>query len=204
MRPWGTRCVGKSAQDLGELTGKILRIATDGTTPPDNPFASQIYSYGHRNPQGLDWHPLNGHLWATEHGNVGNDELNRIEAGANYGWPTIEGAETMVGMRQPSLFFTPSVAPSGAAFYTGSVFPEYRNDLFFATLRGSHLHRVRFSPADPTVVMSHERLVEDRFGRLRDVVTGPDGALYFCTNNRDGRGAFLPGDDRIVRLVPAT
>ena len=193
-----------SAQDLGVLTGKILRFSRDGTTPRENPFASQVYSYGHRNPQGIDWHPVSGDLWATEHGNVGNDELNLIEPGGNYGWPTIEGAERIAEMRTPVLFFTPSVAPSGASFYTGTVFPEFENDLFFATLRGSHLHRVTYSPTDPRVVTSHQRLVEGRFGRLRDVVTGPDGALYFCTSNRDGRGTPVAEDDRVVRLVPAT
>ena len=193
-----------SAQDLGVLSGNILRIARDGTTPSDNPFASQVYSYGHRNPQGIDWHPVSGELWATEHGQTGNDEINRIESGANYGWPTIEGAETMAGLRAPVLFFTPSVAPSGASFYTGTVFPNFRNDLFVATLRGSHLHRVTFSPTDPRVVTSDERLVEDEFGRLRDVVTGPDGALYFCTSNRDGRSSPVPEDDRVIRLVPST
>ena len=192
-----------SAQDLGVLSEKILRIASDGTTPGDNPFASRVYSYGHRNPQGLDWHPMSGDLWATEHGPVGNDEINWIESGANYGWPKIQGAETMPGMRTPVLFFTPSVAASGASFYTGTMFPNFRNDLFVATLRGSHLHRVTFSPTDRRVVTRDERLIEDQFGRLRDVVTGPDGALYFCTSNRDGRGTPVPEDDRVVRLVPA-
>ena len=149
-----------SAQDLGTLNGKILRIARDGTTPADNPFASQVYSYGHRNPQGIDWHPVSGDLWATEHGNVGNDELNLIESGANYGWPNIEGADAMAGMRTPVLFFSPSVAPSGTSFYTGSAFPKFRNDLFLATLRGSHLHRVTFSPSDPRV--GDERRATDR------------------------------------------
>ena len=192
-----------SAQDLGVLTGKILRIARDGTTPGDNPFASRVYSYGHRNPQGIDWHPVSGDLWATEHGQTGNDEINRIDSGANYGWPTIEGAETMTAMRTPVLFFTPAVAPSGSSFYTGTLFPSFRNDLFVATLRGSHLHRVTFSPTDPRVVTSDERLVDRQFGRLRDVLTGPDGALYFCTSNRDGRGTSVPEDDRVIRLVPS-
>ena len=110
----------------------------------------------------------------------------------------------MSGMRQPLLFFSPSIAPSGASFYTGTAFPEYRNDLFFATLRGSHLRRVTLSPDEPRTVTSDERLVEGKFGRLRDVVTGPNGALYFCTGNRDGRGSSFPEDDRIIRLVPAT
>ena len=147
---------------------------------------------------------MSGELWANEHGQTGNDEINRIESGANYGWPTIEGAETMAGLRAPVLFFTPSVAPSGSSFYTGTVFPNFRNDLFVATLRGSHLHRVTFSPTDPRVVMSDERLVEDEFRRLRDVVTGTDGALYFRTSNRDGRGGPVPGDDRVIRLVPSS
>ena len=199
----GDASVPSSAQDLGVLTGKILRISSDGTTPPDNPFASQVYSWGHRNPQGIDWHPLSGDLWATEHGNVGNDELNRIEAGANYGWPEIEGDQMMAGMRSPVLFFSPSIAPSGGSFYAGQSFPAFRNDFFFGALRGTHLHRVRFSTSDPTVVASDERLLEGEFGRIRDVVTGPDGALYFCTNNTDGRGTPIPDDDRIIRLVPA-
>ncbi len=192
-----------SAQDLGVLTGKILRIAPDGTTPPDNPFASQVYSWGHRNPQGIDWHPISGDLWSTEHGNVGNDELNRIESGVNYGWPEIEGDQMMAGMRSPVLFFSPTIAPSGGSFYTGQSFPAFRNDFFFGALRGTHLHRVRFSVSDPTMVASDERLIEDELGRIRDVVTGPDGALYFCTNNTDGRGQPAADDDRIIRLVPA-
>ena len=196
--------VRSSAQDLGVLTGKILRINSDGTTPPDNPFASQVYSWGHRNPQGIDWHPVSGDLWATEHGNVGNDELNRIEAGANYGWPEIEGDQMRAGMRTPILFFSPSIAPSGGSFYTGQSFPAFRNDFFFGALRGTHLHRVQFSASDATMVESDERLLEGEFGRIRDVVTGPDGALYFCTNNTDGRGDLFPDDDKVIRLVPAS
>ena len=191
------------AQDLAALTGKFFRINRDGTTPSSNPRASPVYSYGHRNPQGMDWHPVSGELWATEHGDVGNDELNRVDAGANYGWPRIEGNQTMPGMAGPVLFFSPSIAPSGASFYVGQTIPGFHNDLFFATLRGEHLHRVRFDPADPGRVLSDERLLEGRFGRLRDVVTGPDGALYIATNNRDGRGVPAPGDDRIIRLLPA-
>ena len=198
----GDVSVPRTAQDLGVLSGKILRIAKDGTTPVDNPFASQVYSFGHRNPQGFDWHPVSGEMWATEHGPVGNDEVNRIRAGRNYGWPEIEGAETMAGMESPVLFFSPAIAPSGASFYTGAAFPAFRNDLFFATLRGTHLHRVRFSP-DAGVVVGDEILLEGEFGRIREVVIGPDGALYFCTNNTDGRGTPSEGDDRIVRLFPA-
>lgn len=191
------------AQDLAAFTGKIFRLNADGTTPRSNPLASPVYSYGHRNPQGIDWHPVSGDLWATEHGDVGNDEVNRIEAGGNYGWPVIEGSSTMPGMMTPVLSFSPSIAPSGASFYVGQAIPGFRNDLFVATLRGEHLHRVRFDPDDPSRVLANERLLEGRFGRLRDVVTGPDGALYICTNNRDGRGSIGADDDRILRLVRA-
>jgi glucose/arabinose dehydrogenase len=191
------------AQDLARLSGKILRINEDGTTPADNPFGSPVYSFGHRNPQGLDWHPATGDLWATEHGATGNDEVNRIVAGRNYGWPVIEGDATRPDMETPILFFSPSIAPSGATFYTGAAFPTFRNNFFFATLAGAHLHRVRFDPADQRRVLGHERLLQGRFGRIRDVVTGPDGAVYFCTSNNDGSGGLVPEDDRILRLVPA-
>ena len=189
-------------QDLAAFNGKIFRLNEDGTTPPDNPFGSPVLSYGHRNPQGLDWHPVTGDLWATEHGEVGNDELNVIDSGGNYGWPVIEGGETMAGMQTPIRSYSPSIAPSGASFYTGSLFPAFRNDMFFATLVGQHLHRVRFDPADARRVVGDERLLEGRFGRIREVVTGPDGALYFATNNRDGRGVPTVNDDRILRIVP--
>jgi glucose/arabinose dehydrogenase len=190
------------AQDLGSLAGKILRINRDGTTPRANPFSTPIYSYGHRNPQGLDWHPADGSLWATEHGNIGNDELNAIEAGANYGWPRIEAAQTMAGMRTPIGVYNPTVAPSGASFYRGTRFPRFTNQLFIAALRGTKLLRVQLASA-PTRVASTEFLLESAFGRLRDVVSGPDGLLYIATNNRDGRGTPASTDDRILRLTPA-
>jgi aldose sugar dehydrogenase len=191
------------AQDLGSLNGKILRLNEDGTRPSDNPFPSPIWSYGHRNPQGIDWHPATGDLWETEHGQTGNDEVNRIEAGRNYGWPIIEGDAARAGMEAPLLFFSPAIAPSGASFYTGNLIPAFRNNLFFTALRGEHLHRVRLDPGNPRRVAANERLVDRRYGRIRDVITGLDGALYFCTNNRDGRGNVSPDDDRILRIVPA-
>lgn len=190
------------AQALGSLNGKILRLTEDGATPPDNPLPSPIYSYGHRNPQGLDWHPITGDLWETEHGPTGNDEVNLIRAGRNYGWPIIQGNQAQVGMETPVLFFTPAIAPSGASFYAGTAIPGFTNNLFFATLRGVHLHRVRLDPSSPARVLADERLLEGRFGRLRDVVTGPDGYLYFSTSNRDGRGTPTSEDDRILRIVP--
>lgn len=191
------------AQDLASTAGKILRLNRDGTTPRDNPFGSPIYSYGHRNPQGLDWHPGTADLWASEHGNTGNDEINVIDAGANYGWPRIEGSQAMTGMRTPITFYNPAIAPSGASFYRGERFPRFANNLFIGTLRGTHLLRLVLDSSSPRRIVSQERLLDGRFGRIRDVVTGPDGYLYLCTNNRDGRGSPASTDDRILRLIPA-
>jgi glucose/arabinose dehydrogenase len=177
-------------QDLGTLAGKILRITRSGTVPSDNPFGSPIYSWGHRNPQGLDWHPTTGDLWASEHGQTGNDEINVIRSGVNYGWPRIEGGATMPGMETPIRSFSPAIAPSGASFYRGQRFPGFSNDLFVATLAGQHLLRLRTNGRQ---IVAQERLLDGRFGRLRDVASGPDGYLYIATNT----------NDQIIRLVPA-
>jgi len=190
------------SQNLGSLAGKILRLNRDGTSPRDNPFGSPVYTYGHRNPQGLDWHPATGQLWASEHGSTGNDEINALRSGSNYGWPIIEGAATMPGMEAPMAFYNPAIAPSGASFYRGGVVPQFENNLFVATLRGTHLLRLQLDGAGARIV-AQERLLEDRYGRIRDVVPGPDGLLYLSTNNRDGRGRPESVDDRILRLVPA-
>ena len=189
-------------QDLGSLAGKILRINRDGSTPRENPFGSPVYSYGHRNPQGLDWHPVTGQLWAVEHGEIGNDEVNAIDAGMNYGWPRIEGNQAMAGMRTPLTFYNPAIAPSGTSFYRGDRFPRFVNNVFTGTLRGTHLLRLIPDGAAPRIA-SQEVLLNDRFGRLRDVIPGPDGFLYLATNNRDGRGSPAATDDRILRISPA-
>jgi glucose/arabinose dehydrogenase len=191
-----------TAQDLGVLTGKILRLNDDGSVPSDNPFpGSPIYSYGHRNPQGIDWHPITGELWGSEHGQTGNDEVNRLLPGRNYGWPVIEADQTRAGMETPVLFFTPSIAPSGASFYRGTTIAGFRQNLFVGALGGTLLLRVRFDPNDPNRVAGTERLLVGRFGRIRDVVNGPDGALYVCTSNRDGRITPVAADDRILRIT---
>ncbi len=199
------------AQDVNSLAGKILRLNPDGTIPADNPFPhSPVYSYGHRNSQGIDWHPVTGDLFSTEHGPSGfdapggGDEVNLIEAGKNYGWPVIHHRQRKEGMVSPLLEFTPAIAPAGASFYRGHRLPEFTNDFFFATLRGRHIHRVVLKAPDYRTIAFHERLLQGEFGRLRDVVEGPDGALYFCTSNRDGRGKPHPDDDRILRIVPAS
>lgn len=192
------------AQDLASLAGKILRLNRDGTTPRDNPFSSPVYSWGHRNPQGLDWHPATGDLWASEHGSSGNDEINVIDRGANYGWPRIEASQTMPDMRPPISFYSPAIAPSGASFYRGSRFPGFVNNFFVAALRGTHILRLRIDPSSSRRIAAEERLLNERYGRIRDVVVGPDGLIYFCTSNRDGRGNPAADDDRVARLVPAS
>ena len=198
----GDANVSSRAQDAASLAGKILRIAPDGSTPRDNPFSSPVFSLGHRNPQGLDWHPVTGELWSSEHGQTGNDEINVIRSGLNFGWPRIEGSAAMAGMETPVTSFSPAIAPSGAAFYRGTRFPQFANDLFVATLQGRHLLRLRVDGAGRRVI-SQERLLDGRYGRLRDVVSGPDGAIYVATSNRESRGTPAATDDRILRLVPA-
>ena len=199
---------GKIAQDLASLGGKTLRLNADGSIPADNPFpGSPVFSYGHRNSQGLDWDPRSGLLIETEHGPSGfdgpggGDEVNVVEAGRNYGWPVVHHRQSHEGMVSPILEYTPAVAPSGASFSRGDLLPTFRGDYFFATLRGERLIRVRFDPKDPRRVAETEELFRDVYGRLRDVVSGPDGALYVATSNRDGRGHPRPGDDRILRIV---
>ena len=197
------------AQDMSSMGGKILRLNDDGSIPSDNPFkGSPIYSLGHRNGQGIDWHPTLGLLFESEHGPSGfdgpggGDEINIVEARKNYGWPVIHHQQTAQGMVSPFLEFTPAIAPSGASFYSGSQFPGFVNNLFVATLRGSHILRVVLKKDDPYSVASSERLLEGRYKRIRDIVEGPDGFLYFCTSNRDGRATPSSDDDRILRIVP--
>jgi len=190
------------AQDLNSLGGKILRINSDGTIPDDNPWEnSPVYSIGHRNPQGIDWDE-SGNLVATEHGSFAHDEINLITPGTNYGWPDIIGDETMEGLQNPILHTGDDTwAPSGAEFYSGEKIPQWSGKYFVATLRGSHLHMIDFDLQN-NMVVSHEKLFQNEFGRLRDVATGPDGFLYILTSNQDGRGTPQTNDDRILRIVP--
>lgn len=186
------------SQDLNSLAGKILRINPDGTIPNDNPFPnSPVYSYGHRNPQGLAWHPDTGKLYSTEHGPTGNDEINIIMAGVNYGWP-IEQCEAAQHVG-PVTCYTVTIAPAGATFYSSDKMP-YKNNMFFGTLRGQHVEQVIFD--EQGNVARLENFLEG-FGRIRDVVEGPDGYLYITTSNRDGRGLPASDDDRILRITKA-
>lgn len=187
------------AQDLRSLGGKILRVNDDGSIPADNPFpGSPVWTLGHRNPQGIDWDPKSGLLWSTEHGpsgfdgGFGGDEVNLIERGANYGWPVIHHRETRPGMIPPHLEYTPAHAPASGVFWRG--------DFWFGCLRGAHLHHLVLDPNDRRKVVREEELFDGEYGRIREVAAGPDGALYFTTSNRDGRGDEREGDDRILKL----
>lgn len=181
------------SQDKTSLAGKILRVRDDGSIPADNPFGNAVYSYGHRNSQGLAWDNT-GQLWATEHGRSGVasglDELNRIEKGKNYGWPAIQGDEKQGGMEQPVIHSGADTtwAPAGAVYFDGSI--------FFAGLRGSALYEYKIQEKR---LLTH---FKGEYGRLRAVVLGPDGYLYITTSNRDGRGTVRPGDDKILKVSP--
>ncbi|GAA0484391.1 hypothetical protein GCM10008986_07080 [Salinibacillus aidingensis] len=174
------------SQEPNTLAGKILRMNLDGTVPSDNPFPnSYVYSYGHRNPQGITWLP-DGTLYASEHGNDANDEVNRIEAGQNYGWPVIEGYEEQDGMVSP-LFTSGDAstwAPSGIDYYNGK--------LYAAALRGSAVLEFELETGEYREVITG-------LGRIRDVHI-EDNYLYFISNNRDGRGNPQENDDRLYRI----
>jgi glucose/arabinose dehydrogenase len=185
------------AQVEDSLNGKILRLGPEEYRG-DSPAEAEIVSLGHRNPQGLDWHPDSGELYATEHGATRNDEINRIRFGENYGWPEVEG-EDHGGFTAPLRVYTDmTLAPSGAAFVTrnGST---WTRDFVVAGLAGEQLRRLTIRGDRVT---EEEAVLESEYGRLRAVVQGPDGALYVTTSNRDGRGEPTGDDDRILRIVP--
>ena len=190
---------GHSSQDLSNHQGKIIRLHDDGRVPSDNPFVGQagkraeIWSWGHRNPQGLAVHPETGELWATEHGPQGGDELNWIRRGANYGWPVIGyGANYVIGteihkdrykagMEQPQAFWVPSIGISGLVFYTGDKFPNWKGNAFVGGMSGNFQQLVRVSLNGQTVVNREPLLVGEY--RIRDVRQGPDGFLYLAIDN---------------------
>jgi glucose/arabinose dehydrogenase len=195
------------AQALDNDFGKVVRLNDDGTVPADNPFVRrwrarpEIYTYGHRNIQGIALNPLTGEVWIHEHGPKGGDEVNILHAGANYGWPMISyGIDysgqvvsertAAPGMEQPVVYWTPSIAPSGMAFYSGTRIPQWRGDLFVGALAGHHLRRLHF---DGTVIASQEMLLRDLGERIRAVCEGPDGYLYVTTDSAAGR---------VLRLEP--
>jgi glucose/arabinose dehydrogenase len=204
----GERGQGDRAQDLGQDNGKVIRLFPDGSVPEDNPFARvagarpEIFSYGHRNPQGMAIHPQTGLPWLNEHGARGGDEVNVVRPGVNYGWPVItygidysgapigEGTHKE-GMAQPIHYWVPSIAPAGMAFYDGAAFPEWRGDLFVGALKAELLVRLEL---DGERVVAEERLLDGAIGRIRDVEVGPDDFLYLLTDE---------GDGGLYRLEPA-
>lgn len=187
------------SQDIDSLAGKILRVTGDGKPAPLNSLRNMVFSYGHRNPQGIAWDSA-GRLWETEHGpsggslGTGNDEVNSIENGLNYGWPLIQGDQTSHSMISPVRSSTPSVAwaPGGTAVIG--------DKLFFGGLRGQALYRADISGTNLGEV---RELVKGKYGRIREVIAGPDGMLYITTSNKDGRGLPNENDDRIIRLNPS-
>ena len=202
----GERGMGDMAQRLDTDLGKVLRFRADGSIPQDNPFANTpgarkaIFTYGHRNPQGLARHPATGEIWVTEHGPQGGDELNRLEPGVNYGWPVITYGEeygggkigegtAKEGMAQPVYYYVPSIATGGLAFYQGEQFPAWNGDAFIGALRAFHLNRLAFAPDGK---VTEHRLLADLQLRVRDVKQGPDGHLY-----------VLSEQGSLIRLDPA-
>jgi aldose sugar dehydrogenase len=200
----GDRGAQNQAQDLARPNGKIHRLHDDGRVPSDNPFVKtpgalpSIWSYGHRNPQGLRFHPATGALWCHEHGPRGGDELNLIQRSLNYGWPVatfgmnydgtpITDVTARPDIQPPVTYWVPSIAPCGLAIYTGDRFPRWKNHLFVASLGAQELRRIEIGP-DGKVI--DQEILFKGIGRLRDVAQGPDGLLY----------VLLP--DRIARLVP--
>jgi glucose/arabinose dehydrogenase len=196
------------AQNLGNHLGKLIRIAPDGSVPSGNPFAGrtdarpEIWSYGHRNVQALAINPASGDPWEIEHGPRGGDELNLIGKGKNYGWPVIgfgidysgakiHDATAKDGMEQPLKYWVPSIAPSGMAFYTGTLFPKWNGSLVTGALRGAMLVRLTLNG---NAVTSEERLLQNLHERIRDVRQGPDGALWLLTDSSNGR---------VLRVAPA-
>ena len=196
----GDRRSRNRAQDPSDHAGSVLRIRPDGSPSPRTAAlaipgaAPEVFTFGHRNPQGLAVHPATGAVWIHEHGPRGGDEVNVLRGGANYGWPVATYGREYVGgsigvgseapgMEPPLLHWTPSIAPSGMAFYTGTEFPRWRGDLFVGALRGRHLRRVVLR--GKTVVLQ-EVMLEDRLGRIRDVRQGPDGRLWLLTDENPG------------------
>jgi aldose sugar dehydrogenase len=205
----GERGQMSMAQDVATHYGKVVRLRPDGSVPPDNPFVGkagalpEVWSYGHRNVQAAALHPVTGKLWTIEHAARGGDELNIPQAGRNYGWPVItygrdySGAKigegtAKAGMEQPVYYWDPSIAPSGMAFYTGDLIPEWKGGLLVGALAGQALHRLVL---DGDRVVGEETLLSDVGERIRDVRAGPDGAVWLLTDDPQGM---------VLRVVPAS
>lgn len=204
------------AQQLDSINGKTLRLNDDGTIPADNPFVGrkgarpEIWTYGHRNAQGMDFQPGSGLMFQTEHGpsiidgvslfkRTGGDEVNIVEKGKNYGWAKISHTTRREGMETPIIEYSPAVAPASGMFYRGNLFPELKNNFLFGTLKGEAIIRLVL---DGRRIVSQDKLLEKQYGRIREIAEAADGSIYFSTSNRDGRGDATKEDDRILRIVP--
>jgi glucose/arabinose dehydrogenase len=204
------------AQKLGTIAGKTLRLNDDGSVPADNPFVNQtgarpeIWTYGHRNAQGMDFQPGTDLMFQTEHGpslidgvslfkRSGGDEVNIVEKGKNYGWAKISHQMRRAGMETPLAEYSPAIAPASGMFYRGNLFPAFKGNFFIGALKGEMIIRLVL---DGRRVISQDKLLEKQYGRIRDVAEAPDGSIYFSTSNRDGRGSAAKEDDRILRIVP--
>lgn len=213
------------ARNKDSLAGKILRVDERGNPAPGNPFNDEIYSYGHRNPQGLDFHPETGIPYITEHGPRDNDEFGPVYRGGDYGWDAVHGfcdgdmpGEEQVcrtnSIQEPLAAWTPTIAPAGGVFYDGTLIPQWEGSFLFTTLKDEALVRLVLSPAEEQnrytgksrthslAVVKQEVFLEGLYGRLRDVTIGPGGAVYVATSNRDGRGPPDREDDRILVIRP--
>lgn len=201
----------EDAQDLGKPAGKIHRVNEDGSVPKDNPFVDKagalgsIWSYGHRNPQGLASDPSTGDLWSSEHGPRGGDELNRIEPGKNYGWAVVSNGmqpgitkSEQEGMESPVVHWTPTIAPAGIAFSGSAKYPGWKNDLFVTGLGGQQLRRLEISGGKVT----HQEVVFNEYGRVRDIIVGPDG-LFYVALSLPGQRLSDTTAGVVVRMVPA-
>lgn len=205
------------AQDLTSPAGAILRVTAEGRIPPDNPWpGNPVWARGLRNPNGLAFQPGTGTLFAGDHGPtsewgppqiMARDELDVIRKGANYGWPLVVGSAGRPEFEDPLLAWMPSTPPGALLFYDGRLLPALRGDLFYSSLAGQALLRIRFEDARrPERVTTIERWFttaprgQSVYGRLRALAVGPDGAIYVGTSNRDGRGQPRPGDDRVIRI----
>jgi glucose/arabinose dehydrogenase len=192
----GDASIPELSQDLNSLAGKILRINEDGTIPQDNPFSnSAVYAYGFRNAQGLAWAPNSGALYSSDQGGAGNDEINLISPGKNYGWPHEECNSNRDDNRYtpPLVCFNPSLEPSGMAFAFSNKL-GYQNHLIVATLKGSHLRDIDFDSGSQNTILVG-------YGRIIDLVESEDGSIYVLTSNTDGRALPQQGDDKILRLT---
>jgi len=209
----GDAQVTSKSQDVKSLNGKTLRINLDGTIPTDNPFpGSPVWSWGHRNPQGLVFSPDGKILYSSEHGASTNDEINIIQKGRNYGWPKVEGFCDMSGetafcndsnVVEPIYAWTPTLAVAGMAFYNSDLIPEWKNSLLVTSLKASRLTVLQLNESGTSVLKASD-FYTNIFGRLRDVCISPDGKVYIAVSNRDGRGSPKTDDDKIVEITPVS